>query len=90
MPCAGPNYSCNSLLSISSALGEVRPGDMDAQVSTGVRVYVFRYALNAAREYIQHRKQRRDLAALDQHLLEDIGVTAQDADAEARTPFWKL
>ena len=33
-------------------------------------------------------RQRRDLAELDAHLLEDIGVTPGEARREAAKPFW--
>ena len=32
--------------------------------------------------------QRRALAKLDQHLLDDIGVSKEAADRESRIPFW--
>ncbi|GHC49131.1 DUF1127 domain-containing protein [Neogemmobacter tilapiae] len=34
------------------------------------------------------RRQRQHLLELDAHLLADIGVTAQAAQAEADRPFW--
>ncbi|MBV6634118.1 MAG: DUF1127 domain-containing protein [Alphaproteobacteria bacterium] len=34
-------------------------------------------------------KQRRDLMALPDHMLQDIGVTRADAHREASKPFWK-
>jgi uncharacterized protein YjiS (DUF1127 family) len=34
-------------------------------------------------------QQRRALAQLDDHFLRDIGVTRQQAIAEAAKPFWK-
>jgi uncharacterized protein YjiS (DUF1127 family) len=34
-------------------------------------------------------RQREALSKLDDHLLEDIGVTRKQADAEAAKPFWK-
>ena len=34
------------------------------------------------------RRQRRALASLEPHLLEDIGLTAADAGREARRPLW--
>lgn len=34
------------------------------------------------------RRQRRALRNLDQHRLEDIGVTAREADREAARPVW--
>ncbi|SEA52603.1 DUF1127 domain-containing protein [Rubrimonas cliftonensis] len=33
-------------------------------------------------------RQRRALAALDARLLADIGLSREDAEAEARRPFW--
>ncbi len=38
---------------------------------------------------LERRAQRAHLAALDPRLLRDIGVSAQDAQAEARKPFWR-
>jgi uncharacterized protein YjiS (DUF1127 family) len=34
-------------------------------------------------------RQRQALSSLDDRLLEDIGVTRQEADVEAAKPFWK-
>jgi uncharacterized protein YjiS (DUF1127 family) len=34
-------------------------------------------------------RQRDALSKLDDRLLRDIGVTRQQADAEAAKPFWK-
>jgi uncharacterized protein YjiS (DUF1127 family) len=33
-------------------------------------------------------RQRRTLAAMDDHVLKDIGLTRVDAHREARRPFW--
>lgn len=33
-------------------------------------------------------RQRRILAAMDDHLLSDIGITRLEAEREARKPFW--
>jgi uncharacterized protein YjiS (DUF1127 family) len=35
------------------------------------------------------RRDRRALAALDEHMLEDIGITALEAHEEASKPFWR-
>ena len=35
-------------------------------------------------------KQRRALARLDETRLKDLGVTAREADIEARRPFWDV
>jgi uncharacterized protein YjiS (DUF1127 family) len=77
MPCAGPNLSCNPLPDIRSSLSQVRPGEIDAQVSTIARAYFLRRALNAVHEYFQHRTQRRDLAALNERLLRDVGISSR-------------
>ncbi len=37
---------------------------------------------------IARRRQRHDLAELDEHLLKDIGVTPAEAAREAAKPFW--
>ena len=34
-------------------------------------------------------RTRIALSKLDRHLLEDIGVSAKEADVEANKPFWK-
>ncbi|MEM7076903.1 MAG: DUF1127 domain-containing protein [Pseudomonadota bacterium] len=37
----------------------------------------------------QRRRSRTHLALLDDHMLEDIGLTARDAQAEACKWFWR-
>lgn len=37
----------------------------------------------------ERARQRAALASLEPHLLKDIGVSAADAEREARKPFWK-
>jgi uncharacterized protein YjiS (DUF1127 family) len=39
--------------------------------------------------WIARHRQRAHLAALTDADLLDIGVSREDADAEARKPFWK-
>lgn len=38
--------------------------------------------------WLARARQRRDLAALDAHLLKDVGVTPGEAAREAAKPFW--
>ncbi|MCB9958909.1 MAG: DUF1127 domain-containing protein [Rhodospirillaceae bacterium] len=38
--------------------------------------------------WIERDRQRRQLAELDQHLLDDIGLSAADARRESHRPFW--
>lgn len=35
-------------------------------------------------------RQRRSLAALDAHILRDIGITPDEAQAEAAKPLWDV
>ena len=39
--------------------------------------------------WYQRAHSRRQLATLESHRLNDIGISAMDAAAEARKPFWK-
>ena len=39
--------------------------------------------------WIARGEQRHDLARLDEHLLNDIGVTPSEAAREAAKPFWR-
>jgi uncharacterized protein YjiS (DUF1127 family) len=39
--------------------------------------------------WIERSRQRRALAALDDHVLRDIGITRVEAVGEAEKPFWK-
>jgi uncharacterized protein YjiS (DUF1127 family) len=40
-------------------------------------------------DWNQRQRQRRHLAAMDDHMLKDIGVSAADAAREAGKPFWR-
>jgi len=40
-------------------------------------------------DYIDLVRQRRTLAQLDSRLLDDIGVSREEAVREARKPFWQ-
>ena len=39
--------------------------------------------------WIERARQRRALAALDDHTLRDIGITRVEAVREAGRPFWR-
>ena len=39
--------------------------------------------------WIVRRRQRRALAELDEHLLNDVGLSPEQARREAAKPFWK-
>lgn len=50
------------------------------------RFSVFSFMNNA----VAARRQRTALSHLDDHALDDLGLTRRDADLEAGRPFWDL
>jgi uncharacterized protein YjiS (DUF1127 family) len=84
MPCAGPDFSCNSLLSIRSPLGEIRLGAPGSAKPAARWLWPFVRAWRVGREAIAHWHQRRALADLDPRLLQDIGVSQIQAARETR------
>lgn len=66
------------------------PTAVTAQIATGpgtrLRAYI---PIRWLRECLERAAQRRELAALDDRLLRDIGVTRAQARAEASKPFWR-
>jgi uncharacterized protein YjiS (DUF1127 family) len=53
-----------------------------------LRAEVLRHILGTISAWFARRSQRRDLAALDDAQLKDIGVTRGAAQREAAKPFW--
>ena len=51
-------------------------------------IELFRQILQRLRELQQRQRSRRQLAALDQYALKDIGLSRADALFEASKPFW--
>jgi uncharacterized protein YjiS (DUF1127 family) len=45
--------------------------------------------LRGAAESFRRARQRRDLAALSDHNLRDIGLTRGDVEIEIGKPFWR-
>ncbi len=39
--------------------------------------------------WLQRHRERRQLGALSDHMLKDIGVTRADIDVETRKTFWR-
>ncbi len=44
---------------------------------------------NTLNLWMQRSRQRRDLAELDQHLLDDLGLTKEMVAKEMAKPFWR-
>ena len=44
---------------------------------------------NVVERWIERSHQRRQLALLDKHLLEDIGLNEEQAKTEIAKPFWQ-
>ncbi len=45
--------------------------------------------LRGVAEVFRRSRQRRDLAALSDHNLRDIGLSRSDVEAEIGKPFWR-
>ncbi|WP_170758588.1 DUF1127 domain-containing protein [Ruegeria lacuscaerulensis] len=46
------------------------------------------FSLTTVWDALSLRRQRRNLARLDDRALEDIGITREQAEAEASRPIW--
>jgi uncharacterized protein YjiS (DUF1127 family) len=73
--------------SITSRKGAAAPSYHDG-AETGRSAWEMRFLRWCARCSARSR-QREALSTLDDHLLDDIGVTRRQANAEAAKPFWK-
>jgi uncharacterized protein YjiS (DUF1127 family) len=54
-----------------------------------IAIELISHAWAALARMQQRRRERRQLAELDERLLRDIGVERADALREARKPFWR-
>jgi uncharacterized protein YjiS (DUF1127 family) len=52
-------------------------------------IEIFRRVLSALRKLAQRRRSRRQLLALSDHMLKDIGISRADAVCEGDKPFWR-
>jgi uncharacterized protein YjiS (DUF1127 family) len=59
-------------------------GVPQARLPTRLQAYV-----KVISRLIDRQRQRRVLLDLDDHLLDDIGVSRREAIAESRKPFWR-
>jgi uncharacterized protein YjiS (DUF1127 family) len=77
--------SCGSTTCISTET--IIPTSDSAFVHQGAERLV--QWIEAVSGMFRRRRQRQALLALEGHLLADIGVTREQAEQEARKPFWK-
>jgi uncharacterized protein YjiS (DUF1127 family) len=52
-------------------------------------VHPFAAAFLVIKNWIERTRQRRALAALDDQMLRDIGITRVEAVRECEKPFWR-
>jgi len=67
--------------SINTALTAHRPLPPFARIAFNVTLVILAWE--------ERRVGRRNLGKLDPHLLQDIGLSMQDAETEATKPFWR-
>jgi uncharacterized protein YjiS (DUF1127 family) len=60
-----------------------------AQRATGVRQAWLVEALDMVLLWIERTRQRSQLARIDRSLLQDLGLSHADLDAEYRKHFWQ-
>lgn len=77
--------SCDSTICISTET--ITPTSNSAFVHYGAERFVGWFETVGG--IFQRRRQRRALLELEDYLLDDLGLTRQQAEQEARKPFWK-
>jgi uncharacterized protein YjiS (DUF1127 family) len=60
-----------------------------AELEARFRTAWLRHVAGRVRAWIERRRTRDALAELDARLLEDVGLTRQEARTEAAKPFWR-
>jgi uncharacterized protein YjiS (DUF1127 family) len=86
MPCSGTDYSCNSLITLRSPLGELRIGAPKSAHPSPRLLWLLASSLFRLRETVAHHRQRRTLKELDRRLLHDVGISEADIEREAGWP----
>jgi len=62
---------------------------LNKQANLPVVATLFLYAAVVATQWAQLYRSRQHLRDLDDHMLRDIGISPEDAEREARRPFWQ-
>jgi len=60
-----------------------------AAIEAKFRAEWWHYVARLVLAWMERRRQRDALNELDARLLDDIGVSRQEAQAEAEKPFWR-
>jgi uncharacterized protein YjiS (DUF1127 family) len=89
MPCSGIDYSCNSIITLRSPLGELRIGAPKSAHPSPRLIWLLTGSFLRLREVIAHRRQRRALAELDERLLDDVGIKKTNSPDETGKPTWR-
>jgi uncharacterized protein YjiS (DUF1127 family) len=89
MPCSGTDYSCNSIITLRSPLGELRIGAPKSAHPSPRLIWFLAGSFLRLREVIAHRRQRRALAELDERLLDDVGIKKTNSPDETGKPTWR-
>lgn len=75
-------------IAILPRLADLHPGSLaPAPVARGTARPSFWQRITA---WSRVARERRRLLDLDEHILKDIGLTAEEAHREASRPFWDL
>jgi uncharacterized protein YjiS (DUF1127 family) len=79
------------LTTLGPARDAARPAHLGStrQASAGAWLRVARDLLRGWRERMRSRRQLRNLCELDDHILQDIGLTRAALRWEAEKPFWR-
>jgi uncharacterized protein YjiS (DUF1127 family) len=59
-----------------------------ARVAVKKPTSLIKKAFSLIKRWFQNYRTRRKLAEIPEHLLDDIGITKEQANKEIRRPFW--
>jgi uncharacterized protein YjiS (DUF1127 family) len=66
------------------------PVDVARRPTTLARVSVLTRLLQRVALWMEVRRERRQLLAMSDYMLHDIGISRADAEGEGGRPFWDL
>ena len=74
---------------MNSAAGRCERHRPSAATEAKIRADWWRYVVRLVLAWMERRRQRDALSDLDARLRDDIGVSKEEARAEAEKPFWR-